>query len=276
MKYDLLEPYKDYLNTIYGKNTARKYYSAVVKLFRDQQFNDITDIDPDFIKAELPERFETRNEFSAAKNGLIHLKDLYPNLRLPNEEYFHSISIKKRNRSKKPKKYLYLDPIQRTVNQISNPKLKYAYRLALISGLRVSELSALQASDLHFDDPNGKIIHVDVKHGKGGSNGRVECLPDVYLYEHLQKYAAEHPEGNLFYSEAHMRKEADRLNLECHDFRRIFSQQLRNKLKTETDLDQQEINAAVQERMRHKRFSTTKRYLFNRKLCIKQERGDVS
>lgn len=272
MKYDLLEPYKEYLNTIYGRNTARKYYSAVVKLFRGKQFNNIADINPDFIKTELPERFKTRNEFSAAKNGLIHLRDLYPELKLPDEEYFHSVSIKKRNRSKKPKKYLYLEPIQRTVNQISNTKLKYAYRLALISGLRVSELSALNASDLHFDDENGEIIHVDVKHGKGGSNGRVECLPDAYLYKHLQQYAAKHPEGNLFYSEAHMRKEADRLNLECHDFRRIFSQQLRSKLKAETEMEQKAINAVIQERMRHKRFSTTKRYLYNRKLCIKQGR----
>lgn len=273
MKYDLLEPFKEYLNSIYGKNTARKYYSAVVKLFRDRQFNDIADINPDFIKSELPERFKTRNEFSAAKNGLLHLKALYPELKLPDEEYFHSVSISKRNRSKKPKKQLYLDTIQRTVNQISNPKLKYAYRLALVSGLRVSELGALNASDLHFDDANGEVIHVDVKHGKGGSNGRVECLPDAYLYGHLQKYASGHPEGNLFYSEAHMRKEADRLNLECHDFRRIFSQQLRNKLKSETDMEPKEINAAVQERMRHQRFSTTKRYLYNRKLCIKPKRG---
>lgn len=116
--------------------------------------------------------------------------------------------------------------------------MKYAYRLALISGLRVSELGALKASDLHFNDSDGKIIHVDVKHGKGGSNGCVECLPDAYLYEHLQKFTKEHPEGNLFYSEAHMRKEADRLQLECHDFRRIFSQQLYSKLKAETDLEQ--------------------------------------
>ncbi len=276
MKYDLLEPYKEYLNTIYGKNTARKYYSSVVKLFRDKQFNDLAEIDLDFIKTELPERFKTRNEFSAAKNGLIHLKELYPALPLPDEEYFHCVSMKKRNRSKKPKKYLYLDPIRRTVNQIDNPKLKYAYRLALISGLRVSELGALKASDLHFNDSDGKIIHVDVKHGKGGSNGCVECLPDAYLYEHLQKFTKEHPEGNLFYSEAHMRKEADRLHLECHDFRRIFSQQLCSKLKAERDLEQKEINAAVQERMRHKRFSTTKRYLYNRKLCIKPQRSNTT
>lgn len=103
MKYDLLEPYKEYLNTIYGKNTARKYYSSVVKLFRDKQFNDLAEIDLDFIKTELPERFKTRNEFSAAKNGLIHLKELYPALPLPDEEYFHCVSMKTQPKQKAEK-----------------------------------------------------------------------------------------------------------------------------------------------------------------------------
>lgn len=269
MKYDLRLPFRDYLDSTCNKNTARTYYAAVVKLFRDQQFNDIAQIDPDFIEQALPERFKTRNEFSAAKNGLKRLKEYYPQLQLPKEEYFHSVSIKKRNRSKRPKKNIYLDTVQRKVNQIRNPKLKYAYRLAMISGLRVSELSVLEAPDIHFHDGS---ISVDVKHGKGGSNGTIDCLPDAYLYQHLQKYIEQCQEDHLFYSEAHMRKEALSLDLECHDFRRIFAIQLKNKLKQEGELPPEKINAAVQEALRHQRFSTTKRYLYNRKLYIKPKK----
>lgn len=269
MKYDILLPFRDYLESTCSKNTARTYYSAVVKLFKDQQFNDIAQIDPAFLEKALPERFKTRNEFSAAKNGLKRLKEYYPQLQLPKEEFFHDVSSKKRNRSRKPKKTIYLDTVQRKVNQMRNPKLKYAYRLAMISGLRVSELSALQASDIHFQDGT---IFVDVKHGKGGSNGTIECLPDVYLYQHLQDYIKQRTEENLFYSEAHMRKEALSLDLECHDFRRIFAIQLKNKLKQEGELPPEKINAAVQEALRHQRFSTTKRYLYNRKLYIKPKK----
>ena len=162
-----------------------------------------------------------------------------------------------------------LDTVQRTVNQIRDPRLRYAYRLAMISGLRVSELAALEASDLEFKDSS---IFVNVKHGKGGKNGLIECLNDSYLYQRLQEYTNDHPEGNLFYSESHMRNKAKKLHLECHDFRRIFAIQLKNKLKQEGELPPEKINAAVQEALRHQRFSTTKRYLYNRKLYIKPKK----
>lgn len=272
MKYDILNPFKAYLYQNLTKNTARKYYSSVVKLFENKQFNNITDIDENFIEQEIM-KFKTKNEFSAARNAIKRMKIFYPDLDVPDENFFNTISKKKRNWNKKPKKVIYLDPTKRKINQIKNRKLRLAYRLALVSALRVSEVAALTAGDITFDD-NEKII-VNVQHGKGGSNGIVECLPDHYLYINLKQYVMNMaPEDKLFYSEVYMREKADELGMECHDFRRICAITYRNELKKEMPVT--EANTKVQAMLRHKRFSTTKRYLFNRKLIFRQNKNTDS
>ncbi len=292
MKYDDLEAFREYLYAqVQNANTARKYYSAVVKLFRDVGIRkDIKQLDSNFYEEKIPALFKTRNEVSAVKNGLRYFRDYLKTGRelgggtvraqadritptsaaaFPEDDFYHEMNRKKRNRSVKPKKILYLDEIQRKVNQIQDETTRYAFRLALVSGLRVSELAGVDADKITFE--NG-LIYVNVTNGKGGSNGTVECLPDHYLYERLQQYVQEHPEGRLFYCESTLRKKAWKLGLECHDFRRIFAITKRNSLKKTMPVA--EANEKVKESLRHKRFSTTKRYLFNRKLVIDQRKGE--
>lgn len=266
MKYDFLEPLQSYLKENLTPNTARTYYSAVTKLFSESQFTDVSQIPREYLEKQLVERFSTRNEFSAAKNGLKWMARLYPGLQLPAEEYFHSQSVRKRNFSKRPKKVIFLHPVERTINQISDEGLRYAYRLALISGLRVSELAELRAGDLAFE---GGRIYVTVRHGKGGHGGVIQCRPDAYLYDRLKAYTQGHGEGRLFYGEAYLRREANRLGFECHDLRRAYAIMTRNELKKKMPAAQ--ADAIVQENLRHARFSTTKRYLYNRKLKMEYE-----
>lgn len=266
MKYDILEPFKEYLRENLVPNTAKTYYAAVVKLFKYAQFDSLGQIEREWILQETAKRFTSRNEYSAVKNGLKWLKRYSPDLALPSEKDFCAVSIRKRNFSRKPKKVIYLRPTQRKINQISNDRLRYAYRLALVSGLRVSELADLEADDVIFND--GKIF-VRVKNGKGGHGGLVECREDIYLYERLPEFLKEYPEGKVFYSARYMRKKADELGIECHDLRRIFAQTTREELKKEMPVAA--ANEIVQQRLRHARFSTTKRYLFNRKLKFEYE-----
>ena len=77
MKYDDLEAYKEYLyNQVSNANTARKYYSAVVKLFRDVDIRkDIKQLDVCFYQEKIPLLFKTRNEVSAVKNGLRYFEE---------------------------------------------------------------------------------------------------------------------------------------------------------------------------------------------------------
>lgn len=267
MKYDILEGFKEYIYQNMSPNTAGTYYKAVVKLFRNIQFNSLSQIDKDWIVKEAQDKFKTRNEYSAVKNGLKWLKQFDSSLNIPTEEEFKAVSVKKRNRSKKPTKVIYLKPTQRKINQISDVKLKYAYRLAEVSGLRVSELADLEAEDFRFEADK---IFVNVRHGKGGHGGWVECSQDMYLTEKLPEFLQQYATGEkVFYSSVYMRECADKLGIECHDLRRIFAIQTRNALKKEMPVEK--ANEIVQQRLRHARFSTTKRYLFNRKLKFEYE-----
>lgn len=278
MKYDDLLGFKKYIYAqIPNRNTARKYYSAVIKLYKNVPVGvDIKKLNLEFYQENIRSLFRTRNEVSAAKNGLKFFKEyirskkaVSEKLPFPEEDFYKEICQHKRNYSVKPRKELYLDEIRRKINQIQDEKEKYAFRLSMVSGLRVSELAGLDADKLQFD--NG-VIYVEVTNGKGGSNGVVECLPDKYLYERLQQYVTENPEGRLFYSSATLRKKAHDLNLECHDFRRIYAQ-LKKREALERGVSLKEANEEVRIGLRHKRFSTTKRYLFNRKLVVKKTKG---
>lgn len=269
MKYDVLEPYKEYLQRNLTPNTAKTYYTAIKKLFQGYSFDNPQDISQNFLERELPKRFTTKNEFSAAKNGLKWMQKRYPNLQLPTEEFFRANSLRKRNFSKRPKKVIYLHPTQRRINQMQNPKFKYAYRLAMISGLRVSELADLEASDLTFHDGQIKVC---IRHGKGGHGGTIQCRTDVYLYEKLKEYTKEHSCGKLFYNQETLRKEAARVGFECHDLRRIYAIKCKQELKQE--MPGVQADKVVQQNLRHERFSTTKRYLYNRKLKVEYEQKD--
>lgn len=262
-------PFKKYLYENHNKNTAKTYYSAVVKLFNDIQFNSLKQIEPDWLLEEAKKKFKTSSEFSAAKNGLKELHNFNSDLRIPSEDDFINVSSTKRRRSKKRKKVIYLKPTQRKINQIKNDKLRYAYRLAMVSGLRVSELADLESSDIEIREDK---IFVTVRNGKGGHGGTIECMYDEYLLTKLPSYLEKHPEGKLFYSEVYMRECADQLGIECHDLRRIFAIQTRNQLKK--DMPVSDANDIVQQRLRHARFSTTKRYLFNRKLRFQYEKEE--
>ena len=104
------------------------------------------------------------------------------------------------------------------------------------------------------------------------------CRQDPYLYDRLQDYVSrvQATQGEkLFYSEATMRKEAGRLGMECHDLRRIYAILSRRELKAVMPAAQadREVQLAG---MRHVRFSTTKRYLYNRKLRHGLKRMDCT
>ena len=170
---------------------------------------------------------------------------------------------------------MILDTINRKINAIEDEKLKFAYRLMKVSGLRVSEVAMLERQDLQFKE-NQLLVHV--RHGKGGSNGVVTCLADPYLVSKLKNYVADKSEGErLFYSASVMKKKAWKLEIECHDLRRIsaitYHKQLRSEGKSVEEADE-----LTKQFLRHERFSTTKRYLYNRKLKLKasnkEEKGE--
>lgn len=177
MKYDILSAFREYLySSLSNRKTADRYYFAVDKLLSDYQFDDLAELSSGDIKAKL-EKCSGKANFSAAKNGLLHLKRFDSRLPLPDKDFFTTQSRSRKSHSKKPAKTLYLDTTSRKINAIRDKKLKLAYRLMLASGLRVNEAAQLTREDFLIDGDN---LSVRVLHGKGGSNGTVKCMKDAY------------------------------------------------------------------------------------------------
>ena len=269
MKYDILTGFRKHLEgMVDNKNTADRYYFAVDRFFRPLRFNRLEDVSPEWLTEQLA-AVSGKSEFSAVKNGLKYLAGYDRSLQLPTEQFFRAEGRKKRNGSKRPSKTLYLDNISRAVNGMENLKLKLAYRLMMVSGLRVFEVAALRKEDITIE---GNVITLHVRSGKGGKEGMVVCLPDSYLARQLQNHInfSSAAGERLFYSTDYMKHEAGRHGFECHDLRRIAAITYRQERMREPDMELEQANAETQAFLRHERFSTTKRYLFNRKLEIRK------
>jgi len=263
MKYTILSDFREHLNVVLdNKNTADTYYFAVDKLFKELQFNDLSEIPCETIE-QLLAQTRTKNRFSASKNGLKHLKEFDRSLNLPNNEFFRSTAGRKRNFSVKPRKVLEHDTICRKVNAIRDDKLKTAFRLMMKSGLRVSECAALTKKDIVIE---GDTVKIDVLHGKGGSNDIVTCMEDKWLAGKLEELTQSmNDEDKPFYAAQTMINKAGERGLECHDFRRVAANTFRDERRSESG-SLKDANKETQSFLRHTRFSVTKRYLQNRKL----------
>lgn len=252
-------------------NTAKRYYQEVLNFFSEYTLEDPANVTPELVVEALHNR--SQNACTALHRGLLHLRALDPSVRLPDAEVVEEIRSHKRNRSVRPAKNLYLDDTLKKINHLRNDKLKYALRLMLASGLRVFEVAALEPGDIHIT-PDGRL-QLTVRHGKGDKYDVVTCMEDRYLEKCLPAYLQGLPDGERpFYSAKTMKNKALDLGLECHDLRRMAAQLYRNERLKERSTDTldapgiSEIDDATRLFLRHERFSTTKRYLYNHKLKI--------
>lgn len=268
MKQDILNEFRKYLESDLPKNTAKKYYFSIKRLFRPIQFNHVSQINKEFIEAGLP-KFKTKNDFSAVKNGLLRFKEYFPELTIPDDNFFKSVSLRKKNWNKKPKNTIYLDETKRKINALKDRKMKYAFRLALVSGLRAFELAALTKEDIVINQDN--TMTVTVKKGKGDERRVINTMVDKYLGSNLPKYMNSFSEDEkLFYSNSKMQHKAKKLCLQMHDLRRIAA--INCKAINKTKMNAYEANQQTMQLLGHARFSTTKRYLYNKKLKIRKRR----
>ena len=105
MKYDILLGFKQYLKETMTPNTAKTYFTAVKKVFGDYNISSLGDVPKEHIIRQL-KTFKTKNELSAAKNGLKKLYEYDSSLKLPDEADFKNIARHKRNKVKSKGKIL--------------------------------------------------------------------------------------------------------------------------------------------------------------------------
>ncbi|MDD4564946.1 MAG: integrase [Eubacteriales bacterium] len=120
----------------------------------------------------------------------------------------------------------------RKLNRLNNERLKLAFRLEYRSGLRISEIAALDKDNDILFDPAGKITLI-VRKGKGGKRRKVDVINDPYLYLNLKAHIDGLGEGEApFYSESYLKKKANEHGIRTHDLRRINSRdRFRNELR---------------------------------------------
>jgi len=128
---------------------------------------------------------------------------------------------KKPRYQKKAEEQLKVRNVESSINRLKNKRLKIAFRLQLISGLRIEELENLTFDNIKVDEENRLII--SVLDGKYGKDRKVRCLPDNWVYDNLIDLE-ERKNGKLFYSKYYMAHEArKRCNIHTHDLRKTFA-----------------------------------------------------
>lgn len=178
------------------KNETEKRYIREVKRYSNSDKN-----------------IKDKKQLSKLKNGLKLLN-------LENEIDIDETNI---NKYKKEKEEQFrLRNILNAINRLKNKRLKLAFRLQIISGLRVSELSRLTVNDISFDEANNRLI-IAVIDGKGGKDRTVNCLSDKWVLETLIDLG-ERKNNKLFYSAKYLIDKANKLFFHTHDLRKTFSQ----------------------------------------------------
>lgn len=263
MKIDL-ERYRAYLGNLVEQNvitndTAASYFSCMRQIDRkcDGQLSAKS------LKTFLSRTLEDRRQFlkyvaSIRKYEEGVLKQSKALLFGEPEVELYKLFKERGNIESSPGTDLTEDTTLRKINGLRDEKLKYALRLQLKSGLRVSEIAALQKKDLTFEDGSIKI-HVCC--GKGRKAREVNVLEDNYLYHKLQLYVKEKDNNErLFYTKDFLKHKVVAYGIETHDLRRLNAQK-RFDIELKKGKCKRESKRVVQKELGHESVSTTNIYL---------------
>jgi integrase len=162
--------------------------------------------------------------------------------------------------AKQPEEQFKLRKAECAINRLKNERLKIAYRLQIISGLRISELANLERKDIIFK--KGRL-YINVVNGKYNKDRIVKCLPDKFVLDKL--IGLDNREnGKLFYNKQYMIDEAREINFHPHDLRKTFAQifYYNNPVSVEESKDQ------LREQLGHVKNSNTYLKYINRDINL--------
>lgn len=148
-----------------------------------------------------------------------------------------------------------LKTVENKINRLKSNRLKTAFRLQEISGLRIAELANLTAEDIKIAQDGEMVIHV--KKGKGSKERFVRVFKDDYVLDQLINLDPK-KNGKLFCSKKYMLEKAKQLGFKTHDLRKTYAETffnncLENKIDT--------INALKENLGHSSRNNTYKIYL---------------
>lgn len=259
---ELVGEYKELIKEENLRDTTIIKYVNSLDRFLTRLYSRETDIDKINVEDILQglKDIKMKSETSAVVNGLRRLKN---KVNIPQEAELKNIIKNKTEKKKNNEEVRELRKILKKINVLRDKKLKLAYRLSLVSGLRVFELSDLKKEDIEITEEG---IKINVRDGKGGKGGFINCLRDKYLEKNLAEHLESINDEKVFYSKKHMMNRALESGFECHDLRRAFCKLYHYENKKE--IGSYRANIKVKNAMRHIKFSTTRIYL-NSKIKVR-------
>ena len=230
-----------------SQSTARTYYKAMDFLLKDQLILDLKNIDIDLVVSKL-KQMKYKNQYSKYKNAFIKFCD-YLNIKL-DSSILEELAIMKNEKKKRYRKLkeVELKNIKNHIRVIRDEKLKLSFQIMLLIGLRVSELTQIQAKDCLINSNSIELSFI----GKGGNKESV-LITDTKIFEAFKKLLSETRKGEkIFYSTNYLQSKAKKMKFQCHDLRRAFAKLSYKKHKN--------LNQVMKE-MRHSKKHNTKIYL---------------
>jgi len=210
--------YLEYLKTQGLSETTAKYYYNRIKYYQSNSLEG-----------------KSREYIGQTKNALAlfyKAQDIYYN-----DKVLKLSELQRKTKRKRPVKTITkLSTVNKKINAIKNKRIKLAFRLQQLTGLRISEIANLKKSDLTFQD--GKIF-VLVRESKNNKSRRVATiLKDVWLYNNLLEL--EERKYILFYKESTLRVKAWRLGFKTHKLRKVTAKTINLRYMAKTEEERKE------------------------------------
>lgn len=156
-----------------------------------------------------------RKELSKFKNGL-KLLDLKNKDELIEKCSNHLASKYRKNSEEQ----LKVKDLELKINRLKSKRLKLAFRLQEISGLRVAEIANLTSKNILLD--TNKNIKIQVLNGKYGKDRLVNCFYDEWVFNELLSLKSK-KNNKLFCTKEYMMKTARKLGFHTHELRKIYA-----------------------------------------------------
>lgn len=204
-------------------------------------------------KINFAEELKNKNLVSMFKNSLKYSK----NLNEKELKQINKIREKKPKRKAKAKNQFKVLSFWNSINNSRNIKHKLPFRLSILIGCRIDELSNIKKEDLEFLQ-DGRI-KVFLKKCKGGKERTVTTfMKDKYVYKNLLKLIESKKDTDkIFYSKDYLYKIAKKHNFTNHDLRKTCIQAIYYKC----DYDKESTVELIQSYLGHGKGKTYKYYL---------------
>lgn len=195
-----------------SEDTIKTYFHAFKK-FEDSKLN-IFDYAKTLKNRNLVSQFINALKYS---NYKLDLKD---------KKILKSIHDNKPSRRAKPREQFKAKSFFNRINACKNMRAKLSFRLSVLAGLRIKELSDLRKEDVTFLD-DGRI-KIYVRAGKGNKERIVTTIMyDKYVRENLKELLDHKDDAEkVFYSRNYLHQIAKKYDFQNHDLRKMCLQKV--------------------------------------------------